>query len=102
MFPIRSELAWLAGLATVLSSFACYGTLAVVAILGAIGVAIEVVDDFKDAGTSEASQGFRERRLQSDLRIPQGSADSPLHLIGKRAEVRLAGSHPAHGLRLSL
>jgi hypothetical protein len=36
----RSKLDWLAGLATVLSLFACYGTLAVIAILGAIGIAI--------------------------------------------------------------
>ena len=36
----RSEIAWLPGFATALSLIACYGTLAVVAILGALGIAI--------------------------------------------------------------
>ena len=36
----RPRLAWLPGFATVVSLIACYGTLAVVSILGALGVAI--------------------------------------------------------------
>jgi hypothetical protein len=40
MSPRRSKLGWLAGLATALSLFACYGTLAAIAVLGAIGIAI--------------------------------------------------------------
>jgi hypothetical protein len=49
MFPRSSKLAWLAGLATALSLFACYGTLAVIAVLGAIGIAI-VLDEALWAG----------------------------------------------------
>jgi MerC mercury resistance protein len=40
MPPERSKLVWLSGFATVLSLTACYGTVAVVAVLGALGVAI--------------------------------------------------------------
>lgn len=40
MLSERSKLAWLPGIATGLSLIACYGTLAVAAILGALGVAI--------------------------------------------------------------
>lgn len=36
----RSKLVWLPGFATALSLIACYGTLAIIAILGALGVAI--------------------------------------------------------------
>jgi hypothetical protein len=40
MPPRGSKLGWLTGLATALSLFACYGTLAVIGVLGAIGIAI--------------------------------------------------------------
>ena len=38
----RSKIVWLPGFATALSLITCYGTLAVVAILGAFGVAIAI------------------------------------------------------------
>ncbi len=50
MSPGRSKLGWLAGLAAALSLFACYGTLAVIAALGAIGIAI-ALDEALWAGT---------------------------------------------------
>jgi hypothetical protein len=65
-------------------------------------VPVVIVDDFEIASTTESLQRLGERRFQSCLRIPQRSADSPLHLIGTRDELGLAGSHPAHGLRFSL
>ena len=36
----KSRLSWLAGIATMLSLAACYGTLAVIALLGALGIVI--------------------------------------------------------------
>ena len=44
-----SKLGWLAGLATVMSLIACYGTLALVAILAALGVSL-VLDEAVWAG----------------------------------------------------
>ena len=38
--PERPRLAWLPGFATAVSLLACYGTLAIVSLLGALGVAI--------------------------------------------------------------
>jgi arsenite methyltransferase len=53
----RSKLAWLPGLATVLSLIACYGTLAVIAILAALGVAIDL-DETLWAGVIVAFAAF--------------------------------------------
>ena len=45
----NSRFGWLAGVATIFSLVACYGTLAVIALLGALGVAI-VLDEALWAG----------------------------------------------------
>lgn len=49
MSSVRPRLVWLSGFATLLSLIACYGTLAVVAILGALGIAV-ALDEMLWAG----------------------------------------------------
>jgi len=65
---------------------------------GAVGVAVEVVNDLQHARPAEALQRLGVRRLVAELGIPQGSADPPPNVLGECPQVVLTAADPAHRL----
>src|SRR5581483_8239965 len=67
-----------------------------------VRVSIKIVHDLQHARATETFQRLRKRRLQPNLRVPQRTADAPLHIVWKRAEIVLAASDPTNRLWLLL
>jgi hypothetical protein len=61
------------------------------------GVAIEVVDDFKDTSSAKALERLGERCRAANLCVPERASYSALDILRERTQVGLAAPDPVEG-----